>query len=280
MSWLVTNIKLNKVEWFSVVDKGASGDKKNRAKIVLWKRQKPSIKDRLRSIFSKGTEPKQIKKQESTTMTLEEILAALPEDQKAVILAALEAAAKQTPAPMPVAAQDDEKKEEELQKRLAEAIEKLPEELRVTLEKRLDAEDEVKKTEKEKLELIKRVEELEETQRMIELKKRAEDLGFLPMSTLDLAKTLGAADRSMDDDQRKAFNEMLIKINKAMKDSPVFKEYGHNGESPEETPIQKRDKLVIELQKNDSSLKTMQARKMVYKQNPELYEAIQAEERA
>lgn len=279
MTWLVSNIKLNKLEWFSVVDKGASGNKKHPTKIVLWKRAQPSISDRIKSILQKMGKPIDVKKQEPAMPTLEEILAKLTPEEQKIIMDALAATATSAPKPVVSVEPEPEPKPEELQKRLKDEIEKLEDGsfLRVQLEKQLS---DIEKFSKENFDLQKRLEDLEERSRMIAMEKRVEDLSFLPIAKLDLAKTLISVQKAMSEDQYKVFDEMLAKINKAMKDSPIFTEYGTSQTNGEETAIQKRDKLVLELRKKNPTLKERQARLHVYRANPGLSAEIQAEENA
>lgn len=243
MSWLITNIKLNKLEWFSTVDKGASGDETNRAKIVLWKRDKSQ----------------EIKKEESNKMTLEELLPTLPEEAQQVIMAAIEAAKTPVePAPMP-------------------EPEPLPEEAQKQIEA---AEGEKKEMEAEKMQLAKRVKELEDKQKLIELQKRAEnDFGNVPMSAIELAKVLKEADEGMSEGSQKALTEMLGRVHKGMEESPILKQYGSDNEGGVETAIEKKNRLVKEAMEKDSKLTSTKAEHEIFKRNKGLYAEVQAEEK-
>jgi len=260
MRMLITNIKLNKLEWLSLVDKGASGDAKHRPAIMLWKRDKSMpIKERIKAIFTKqetgpAPEPKE------PEMTLEEILAKLPDDEsRNALLALLESLKpKADPAPTEPAPIAAEAKPEEMAKRMQD-------EVRAVFEK----------AQAEKVELEKRIKEIEDRAEMVELTKRAEGLSFLPMGTVDIAKTLKDVKSSVDSKRYETFVAMLEKINKGMQESPIFKQYGSDANGGEETPLEKRDKAVAELQKVDPNLSVFQARARVYKQDPKLYAELQ-----
>jgi hypothetical protein len=274
MTLLITKIKLNKLEWFSTVDKGASGDDKHRARIVLWKRDAPSWRDRLKDFFRASITP--IEKQtteEAPKMTLEEILAKLPEEERNVILAALQAAKAPAAQPAPMQAAEgnpEEPKPEEM----AKALKDLPEAVRVVVEKAMK---EGQAAGEEKAELEKRLADLEDRARLVEFTKRAETLEFLPMTTVDLAKMLKDVDDALDADRSKAFGEMLVKIEKAMAESEIFIAVGSDQTGGTETALEKRDKLVAELRKENPRLKVQQARTRVYRAHPELYAEIQKE---
>jgi len=258
MTWVVSDIKLKKFEWFSTVDKGASGNEKHRTKIVLWKR---------------AAQPTEIQK-----MTLEEILAKMPEEEKSAILAAI-AAAKgpvtpvapvapvdpmMPPVPVPVVAADPTGPADPEKTDVAKVEDK-------EIEKRF------KNLEAEKIELAKRVNTLTEEATTIRLEKRAKEFDFLPIEKLELVKVLGSVEKSLDDGQQKTFNEMLVRINKAMKASPLFDQHGADGDGKVETAIEKRDKAVAELIKTEPKHTLHTARKEIYKRDTALYDEVNAE---
>jgi hypothetical protein len=194
----------------------------------------------------------------------------LPEDQRNVILQALEAAKTVPAQPAPVQAQapapgEEEKKPEELAKR-----DDVPEDVKVELEKQA----------KEKAELEKRIKAMEERNETIELTKRAESLSFLPMATPDITKMLRLHKRASDEKEFGEFVTMLEKIHKAMKEAPIFKEYGSSGSDGEETAIEKQERLILEKRKADPKLSRNQALRAVMRETPELFAEVDAENRA
>lgn len=251
MPWLISNIKLNKLEWFSLVDKGASGDKNNRAKIVLWKR---------------------FEKQEPNTMTLDEILARLSEEEKAVILQALQTAGGPVaqPMPQPVVAAAPPPPPAEPKPGEPEELKKAKKDLELEKAKSDEAKGEL-------VELQKQVTDLKEASRTLHFEKKAKELEYLPMPQTKLVSLLKKAD-DIGGEEGKELVDMLIRVNKASKVSPILEEYGTSQEDGIVTPLQKQHNLVKELQKANPKLSLEQAKVQVWKAYPELYQQIQNEE--
>jgi hypothetical protein len=249
---LITDIQLNKLEWFSTVDRGASGDNDHRPRIVLWKRA-------------------QLKKQETPMpMTLEEALATIKEEEvKAAIMEAIKAAAATPaapapapavpPAPVPLAQRDD-----------------VPEDVKLELQKRAD---EKKKQEEEMVALRKRTADLEDKNQRIEIAKRVrETMSHVPDSEsvlVDIIKRVTDADA----DAGKKLEEQLTKLSKAMKESPLLQAMGTSvtdvGDESAEMELQKRAE---ELRKVKPELTMATARLNVCADQPELFERVKREQ--
>lgn len=244
---LITDIQLNKLEWFSTVDRGASGDNDHRPRIVLWKRA-------------------QLKKQEpKMPMTLEEALATIKDEEvKAAIMEAIKAAAAQPApapapaapaAPVPLAQRDD-----------------LPEDVRAELKKR---EDEEKRKEEERIALQKRIADLEDKTQRVEIAKRVRDT--MPMLPGEESELVDIIKRVCDTDAEagKKLEERLVTLSKAMQESPLLKAMGTsatdvNDDSPE-IELQKRAE---ELRKVKPEMSIQGARMQILSETPELYQRI------
>jgi hypothetical protein len=262
MALLIRNIRLNKIEWASVVDKGASGDAENRPRIVLWKREDKSLAKRIAAAlgFKKQTKPADempcIKAEAPMDPTLELTLDQLKlnDDQKAAVLKMLEAAKGGPTTP-------DKPKGEALAPEAGAAP--IPE----GLKKRLDDAD--AKT----IALEKSNKELADKLAMVEFAKQANALSFLPEKTETITQILKRASERGDKD----LPILLEKLNKAMKESPVFKEYG-NGSSDDEGAHGKLETIAKKYREADPKITHAAALVKAAKDNPDLYaEARKAE---
>jgi len=247
---LVTDIKLNKLEWFSTVDRGASGDDAHRPRIVLWKRA-------------------QLKKQETPMPTLEEILAKLSDEEKAIVMEALKAAsAPPAPvapvvpvAPVPLAQRAD-----------------LPEEVRTELAKR---DEEMIELRKQGEADRKSIDALKDANERIEIAKRVgETMPLVPgeaAGLVDLIKRVTDADAGAG----KAFEAQLVTLSKAMQDSPLLKAMGTAAvdvnDASASVELTKRSE---ELRKSKPELSNGSARMQVIADKPELYARVLKEEAA
>lgn len=244
---VLRNLRLNSAELLSVVDTGASGNDRHRPRIVL------------------------IKRDAEKAMTLEEVLASLPEDQRAVIAAALaEAAAKEEPEEKPEEKADEEKPEEE-----KIARDKLPEPVRKALEK---AEADAAERDKEAKELRKRVEAMESEKELTELTKRAKDsMNFVPgAKTEDLGKMLQVAKRSMSAAQFEQLEKVLKSSSAAIAKGKLFEELGSDREGGDDAESQLRA-LAKSLREKDPEMSESKAVLKAAEMRPDLYAQRQAE---
>jgi hypothetical protein len=261
----IKKMRLDKMEFLSLVDKGASGDPDNRPAIVLFKRKAKATKmiEALTKIF-KGN--KKLEK----AMGLQQVVGAIDElglndEQKAGVLKLLEAFAspakepdKAEPAPVPKADEpnpDDPpippnpEEDEEMRKRAAEK-----KELEIELKKRDD-----------------RIAKLEDEALTLKLQKRADELGFLPGYSRD--ETIELLKKAQGDPK---FDAMLTKLVDASKDSPLFRAAGavvHEDENSPEMVVRKRVKAI---QDKEPEVNPAVARERVLKADNELYKAILA----
>lgn len=237
----------------SIVDKGASGDGDDVPRIVIAKR------DTVEKM-----------------MTLEDVLMSLPEDQKAVVMAALAEAAKpaepmQQPEPeMPAKAEGEqpppapEKEDEEEPKMpmtVAKALEGVSKEDRAAV---LEA------IEKRQV-LEKRVAELEADKELREFTEIAKSMDALPgMSTEQRAKVLIAAKKNLSAEDYSA-------VEKSLKDAAtiVAKSLGEVGsEAKGATDESARlDEIAKSLRAAEPKLTLEQARIKAMQEHPDLYEA-------
>ena len=252
MALLIRNIRLNKIEWASVVDRGASGDANNRPRIVLWKREDKSLARRIADALGikKQTKPAQkvpcAKAEAPMDPTLELALDQLKlnDEQKQAVLKMLEAA-KGQPA---------EKKPEEPPKMEGGAP------MSPDLKKRFDEES------AKRVELEKKNKELADKISTIEFEKKAAELSYLPEKTQVIAQILKRADERGD----KELPAVLEKVNKAMKESPIFREYGTASTDGDDANT-KLANLAKKHREADPKLTQAAAIVKAAKENPEIY---------
>ena len=245
---LITDIELNKLEWFSTVDRGASGDDKHRPAIVLWKRA-------------------QLTKQEQSMPTLEESLAKLSDEEKAVVMEALKAASAPAPQPAPVAPAAPVP--------LAQRKD-IPEDVKIEMAKR---DEDAKKAETERVEMAKRVADLEDRNARIEIAKRVrETMQKIPGDEgelVDLIKRI----TDLDHKKGEAFEKRLVSLAKAMEESPLLKAMGSSAidvnDNSAEVELKKRAE---ELRKTKPEMTEAGARQKVLADTPGLYERLRDEQ--
>jgi hypothetical protein len=250
---LITDIKLNKLEWFSTVDRGASGDDAHRPRIVLWKRA-------------------QLKKQEPTMpMTLEEALATITDEEvKASIMEAIKAAAA-TPAappapvppvaPVPLAQRDD-----------------VPDDVKVDLQKRADETAELRKRDEAN---TKRIADLEDKTERVEIAKRVTStMKLVPgeeSDLVDLIKRVTDADSKAGE----AFEAQLVTLSKAMTESPLLKAMGTSATDVNDKSAEvELSKRAVELRKVKPELSKEQSRQAILGDDGELYERLKEEKKS
>jgi hypothetical protein len=265
------------VDEISVVDKGASGNDKVSPKIVIAKRREKD--DDERSIAAKLVE--QFKKflgqsdgaetgKAENMLTLDEVLANIPEEYRAVVLAAIEAAKKEVSTPQPPAVpaqpvsmqadgegEDEKKKEEELMK-------SLPEEVRKRLQ---TTSEEVAKLKKDLADKVEREE-------VAKFRSKAAELNYLAgQSTEEIAKTLRAANKALTEKEYAAIEKLLKNANEVVKGSDLFKDAGAAGNDTDMSdPEAKILAIAKKLQEADPSLSESQAVSKAIQQNRDLYD--------
>lgn len=255
--FIMSKMRLDKVA-LSIVDKGASGDDDNRPEIVLFKRfEKTRVTkmwEAIKKMF-KGT------KIDVEKMGLSETVGALDElklspEQMAGVLKVIEAFAAPSkpdadpkPAPMPEEkAEGDPVPPKPEGKEEDEEMAKRSKEFNAELKKRDD-----------------KIAALEAKQEMVELSKRADELEYLPGSrdeTIALLKRIG-------DDE--AGQEMLNKLNKASKESPLLKAAGVVSHEDENGAIAVVKRRVKAIQDKEPDVTAEAAQKRVFTADPELY---------
>jgi multidrug efflux pump subunit AcrB len=246
------------VDEISIVDQGASGNEDAHPKIVIAKRHEPKpdgkglgarFMSQVKKLFGK-VDP----------MNLDEILAKLTEEERAVILASIEAAKKQAqpvdapkPPPAPAPVEDEEK-----------VMKSLPESVRKRLEEAQAAKEEVAKIRKE-------LDERTEREEVTKFKAKAAKLPFLAgKSTEEIAKTLRAAAKSLPAAEYETIEKMLENANEAVKGSPLFRDAGARGVESEMTAQGKIEAIAKTLRESDPKLTQEQAVSKALSENKDL----------
>lgn len=230
------NLRLTEV---SLVDKGANPG----AKIVLVKRDS-TLKEG--QVANNG----EVKK-----MNLDEVLASLPEDKKAVIMQAL--------ADAKTAAKAEEPKKDETPAEMAKR-DGLSEDVRKALEKAAaDSE---------------RITKLEQDKRDREYFAKASSLGVMPKLPVEkLAKVLMAADDKLEKADADMLRDHFKSVAELVKSSKAFSETGTAGEGAGDSALAQIESLAKEMVAKDKSLSIQKAKLLVSEQNPELYKRARAE---
>jgi hypothetical protein len=256
----ITELELDSIEALSLVDKGASGDEENRPSILLYKRDKSKMLEKVLDAVKAAFAVENTQTEEKQ-MPVEQKLAelGLSEEQMAAVLEILQQLAappaEPAPAPAPPAApeapvgkQEEEEEEEEKQMTKRDAEHKA----------------ELLKREQEKLELEKRVKFLEDQAEMIEIEKRADELKWLPQSREETVAVLKAA----KGDEK--ILSLLAKTNEAMKQSPVLQVIGHSAEM-ESDPMVRINKRAKEITADNPQMSIEAARGQAMAEDPDLY---------
>jgi hypothetical protein len=259
------NLKLNRAELLSVVDKGASGNDDLRPKIVLFKRagqpdQKPEPQPKIESIVAGVLKALGIKKQEITKMTADEVIATLPEEQQAVMREALAAAALKTDDPAP-----EEKEMEGLSEKEKATVKSLPEEHRGAVIKSLKA----KKADPEKAELQKRVERMEAENEEKELRAVAKRFESVPGASNDERVSLLKAAKAQGQEHYDAIVKQFEAMDRVVSKSEVFRTYG-NPTVVEGSAVDEVEKGAAKLMAEDGKLSKGAARAKFLDNRPDL----------
>lgn len=265
------DLHLGSVEALGIVDQGASGDSEHRPSIVLIKRRS-TILDKIKGALLKTLkqEPKMPSDDDVTKveMTLEEILAEMPDDKKAVVLAALEAAAKTEPVESIGDDDDDDDdaalKLEEEDEDMKKALKALPKEARKKLAAVLRKNR--KENESETAKLQKRVKKMEDDKSTeIFVAKARDKMSALPgLKTEELGAVLKRISDSVPEKEYAEIEKCLISASEAVEKSDFLDEKGFGGESLGED-AEKLDVMIAKRQEDNKDLTYQQAYRDVTK---------------
>jgi len=256
-----------KVDEISIVDAGASGNDKVTPRIVLAKRRddddatlEPWLVRKIKQFFAKQQEP--------TMPTLEDILTKMPEEDRNVILAAIEAAKPApAPAPAPVPAPTVAPTAEEM----AKALEGLPEPVRKALEAKLEAKD---TSDAEREQLAKRVATLEAEREFQTFVAKAKALPHLAgKSTEQIAKLLQAASKGLEGEDYESVIKLLVTADAAVAKSALLRDVGSPLPADEDSPEGQLQAIAKNLREKDPSLSEAAAMVKAAEENQELYNA-------
>lgn len=255
----------------SIVDHGASGNDDVAPRIVIAKRKggtmdNETLIQKIKQLFSK----------EAASMNLDEILAGLPEEQRNVILAALEQSNQPQPQPAPQpqpqaepmqmaepapAAEAKPEDEEELKK------EELPEAVR----KRLDDGDKAKG---EVVELRKRLDAIEEQAKLAAFCKKAESMPYLVgASTEQVGKLLKAVDEKLDKAEAEAVIKMLATANDTIQKSGLLVDVGSDRFGGGDDANAKLNEIAKQIVKEEN-ISFAKAHTAAVQRNPDLFRAL------
>ena len=264
-------LRIKRINEISLVDKGASGTAGIKPAIVIAKRKEDKMSDKpkdstnpitrvLKSLFGKEA---------VSTMTLDEVLAGLDEQKRAVVLAALEQAAKamhpEEPAPEP-----EQKPEEEPQEKGKPMMKRddLPEDIRKQL---ADGE----KAGKEVAELKKRLDEMADEKELSGFIEKAKEMPYLAgKSTVEIGKALRSIQKSLPEKEAATVMDVLQRSNDAVKTSQILADLGVPGgqafaDDSAYGQAMKMAKGLVE--KSATQLSSAEAMVKVFEQNPDLH---------
>ncbi|MFQ5793296.1 MAG: hypothetical protein ACE5JI_22730 [Acidobacteriota bacterium] len=230
-----------------------------------------------KAVFAKRDEPDNgllakvkrllVRKQGENEMTLEEVLAKLADDEKAVVLAAIEEAAKKAePQPQPQPAPEIP----------AELAKNLP----PSVKKALDEAAELKKS---NAEFAKRVDAMEDADKLRGfVAKAAEFESLAGMSTDELGSVLKAASESLSAELYKKLEDSLGSAAEAVRKSAILEELGSSGRGVEpktgDTEAQAKIRTIAKgYMDKDPELSELRAMNKAWEKNPDLYTQHRAE---
>lgn len=195
-------------------------------------------------------------------MTLEEVLASLDSEKKAVIMAALEAAAQKAPVTKPDMP-DEEKKEE--------AMKLLPEYLR----KQIDADREaVRVAKREADEARERIAKLEDDNLTREYVLKAKSFEAIPVLSADeLGQVLKSVDtgKAITKDLSAKLMQSFAATTEIVRKSKLFEIHGSHGGHDADSPLAKLKSVAKRLKEQDPKLTDAAALALARDQNPDLY---------
>lgn len=204
----------------------------------------------------RGVRITMIKNRKDHEMKLDEILKALPEDQRKVVTAELEAKdealakAKADATPEP-----KEPSKEDL-------LKALPESLQAELKAQADELAAVKKSQAEAIEKAKDAEYL----------AKAKELSYVPHIKTDvLAKTLRAVDENCSEEVAKSINDHFETVHKTMKASPMFKTLGSGHSDGMGSALDQLQQIAKAYTEKDPNMTPAKAFEAACRNNPGLY---------
>ncbi len=210
---------------------------------------------------------KRFEKEETKKMkTLEEILAALSEDDAAIVLQALEAAAQKEEA------SEEEKAEEEKPEEEAAKAEEEDEEM----EKRFC----VLKSENEAMR--QRIAKMEEDRERESFIKRAECFPNVPtFNTEELGNFLMQINKNLPAELAEKTEQMIKSVNEIVSDSALLSEFGKSGAGTtgNGSAMRVAESMADDMIAGDSSLTKATALNKVWEQNPKLRNQYRTERR-
>tara|TARA_Y100000593_G_scaffold86609_1_gene165655 strand:- start:5369 stop:6130 length:762 start_codon:yes stop_codon:yes gene_type:complete len=245
----VNDLEDLKVDEVSFVDKGAGKG----VSIALFKR------------FHKNEE------EEKSMKTLEEVMAALSEDDAAIIMQALEAKSEES------IEEKMEDNEEEAEKTEEEETEKTEEE---EVTKKLQKKFQAIKTENEKL--TKRLQKMEIAQERESFVKRAECFPNIPtFSTEELGEFLHEINKRLPAALAEKTEQMIKSVNEICNDSAMMTEFGKSGAGTtgNGSAMKTAESMAAELLAKDTTITKAAALNKVWEQNPALRNQYRAERR-
>ena len=203
-----------------------------------------------------GTEKQEIEK-----MTLEEVLESMSDEARAVVEAALAEAAKDK-AHADMEAHAEEHAEEAAEEAAEPTDEELMKSLPEGFAKRLEAERQ------ERQAMAKQLAEIKEAQTVEHFRKSAERLSNLPMAAAELAKTLRACDRQLDQVTHQALTGMFDRIQKAL--GQTFEAAGTQAITSDDRAIDRLNAAARDIATRDG-IGMAKAFEAACRQHPDLY---------
>lgn len=269
-------LRIKRIDEVSLVDKGASGNDHIKPAIVIAKRRDAAMKvdkkqiDAIVKILK--SQGYTVEKKDEPTMTIDEVLNTLTEDQKVVVLAALQATAGKAPAAEPMEPKEAPPVEGEGE---GEPKEKKPMPMAM---KRADLPEDVRKQLDEADALKKRFDKMVEEQEAAEFLAKASDLKYLAgASTAEIAKAMRAAKKSMDAKEYETFAKLLANANEAVRTSKMFAAPGVGGDAGGDDATSKIDAIAKSLVTAGKAKDYKEALRKAMRENPEVYAEYKAE---
>jgi len=247
-------LRISKVDF---VDKGAAIG----ARITLFKRREPQ-------------QTTQVEKTEGADMTLQEVLEALPEEQRTVVEAAMAELAAKNAEPAMKADEPKPEEKEEKEEKEEDVLKSLP----ASLRKQLDADRQaVVIAKKQADEARQEVAKMRDAELDRECVAKAAKLahGALGLETKDLAAIFKSVSKgeALSTDLAKKLDQHFGAVEAALKKSDLFKEFGRAGDG-EASPQSQLESVSKALREKDPSLTDIAATMKAYELRPELYSQL------
>lgn len=265
-----------KIDEISIVDAGASGNESVSPRIVIAKRRTdPEVDETVFTALVRKLKQFFVSKQQEPTMpTLEEILANMSDEEKSVILAAIEAAKAAPPAPpeqpvpTPPAPPPAAPSPEEMMKALKDS--NLPEPVRKALEQQLEESED----DNEREELRKRVDQLEAEREFDGFVAKAKKLPHLAgKSTEQVAKLLQAASKKLEGKDYENVVKLLETADAAVAKSTLLRDNGSPLPADENSPDGQLEAVAKSLREKNPELTKEAAMVKAAEEHPDLYAA-------